>query len=122
MASAMERAFAEGKRRFTAGGADELRFAVAIPAFAPVTYPVIKQIASAAAEAAHRYGMAMLILIFGNDIAKAAGNIIHLVSRGEQACICLDQIAVGQGDYIDIGVPLGGGCIPVAVKTLIFRP
>ncbi|MNN84570.1 reactivating factor for ethanolamine ammonia lyase [compost metagenome] len=64
----------------------------------------------------------MIILICENDIAKAVGNVIHLVTRGVQPCICLDQITVKHGDYIDIGYPLDGDYIPVAVKTLVFQP
>lgn len=122
LASAVENAFAEGSRRFGTGDPADLRFAVSLPACIPGTYPVIRRIACAAAEASLRNGMTMIILICENDIAKAVGNVIHLLTRGEQSCICLDQIAVRHGDYIDIGYPLDGDCIPVAVKTLVFQP
>ncbi|QSF47029.1 ethanolamine ammonia-lyase reactivating factor EutA [Paenibacillus tianjinensis] len=122
LAAAVENAFAEGKRRFGTGVPADLHFAVSIPGCIPETYPVIRRIASAAAEASLRNGMKVIILICENDIAKAVGNVIHLLTRGEQRCICLDQIAVRHGDYIDIGYPLDGDCIPVAVKTLVFQP
>lgn len=122
LASAVEKAYAEGKRRFSTGDSAELHFAVALPGFIPGTYPVIRRIATAAAEASLRNGMTMIILICENDIAKAVGNVIHLVTRGVQPCICLDQITVKHGDYIDIGYPLDGDYIPVAVKTLVFQP
>ncbi|WP_369698850.1 ethanolamine ammonia-lyase reactivating factor EutA [Paenibacillus pedocola] len=122
LASAVENAYAEGRRRFGTGDPADLLFAVSLPAFIPGTYPVIRRIASAAAEASLRNGMKVIILICENDIAKAVGNVIHLLTRGEQRCICLDQVAVRHGDYIDIGFPLDGDCIPVAVKTLVFQP
>ena len=122
LASAVEQAFAEGKHRFATGDPEGLSFAVALPGFLPGSYPVIRRIATAAAGASLRHGMTTIILICENDIAKALGNIIHLVTRGERPCICLDQIAVSHGDYIDIGDPLDGDCIPVAVKTLVFQP
>ncbi|NMC03461.1 MAG: ethanolamine utilization protein EutA, partial [Chloroflexi bacterium] len=35
--------------------------------------------------------------------------------------IVVDQIGLGEGDFIDIGLPLmGGRVVPVSVKTLIF--
>lgn len=68
-----------------------------------------------------KYKLKLCILICENDIAKALGNCIYLLSQGRQACVCLDQITVAHGDYIDIGIPADGNYIPVAVKTLVFN-
>ena len=42
------------------------------------------------------------------------------LQKGEDL-ICLDEIKLGGGDFIDIGKPLHiGDVIPVIVKTLVF--
>lgn len=122
IALSVEAAFAAGAARYSVDEQVGMRFAIAIPEFTPSTYPVIRRIAEALTCCAHMHRMKLIILISENDIAKALGNSIHLLSHGGQQCICLDQIAAADGDYVDIGRPADGEYIPVAVKTLVFQP
>ncbi|MFP4394248.1 MAG: ethanolamine ammonia-lyase reactivating factor EutA [Anaerolineales bacterium] len=63
---------------------------------------------------------ALLILVLERDYAQALGQSIHAL-RPDLPLIIIDQIGLGEGDFIDIGVPLlGGRVVPVSVKTLIF--
>ena len=53
-------------------------------------------------------------------MAKALGGCLrHLLPDGK--FLCMDRIACGNGDYIDIGHPLAEAtALPVIVKQLIF--
>ena len=53
------------------------------------------------------------------DMAKALGVQIAL-RLGEQAeILCLDRVRLKEGDYLDVGAPVGPA-LPVVVKTLIL--
>lgn len=61
-----------------------------------------------------------IILIIDTDIAKVLGQ--SLIALGaEQPIICIDQIKVETGDYIDIGKALNYGVVPIIIKTLSFH-
>ena len=63
-----------------------------------------------------------LIIVVENDMAKALGQTLYSKLRGEKHVVCIDGISVENGDYIDIGKPLGDGrVVPVVIKTLIFN-
>lgn len=62
-----------------------------------------------------------LIVIVREDMAMVLGQAVRL-RHPDLALICLDGIAVENGDYIDIGRPIAGGeVIPVVVKTIVFN-
>ncbi len=67
----------------------------------------------------HKSG-APLVLVLERDYAQALGQSVHAL-RPQLPLIVIDQIGLGEGDFIDIGLPLlGGRVVPVSVKTLIF--
>ena len=62
-----------------------------------------------------------LIVVLDQDCAKVLGQTLRMIS-GEGRFICIDQIEVNEGDYIDIGKSIAGGTVvPVVIKTLIFE-
>ena len=66
-------------------------------------------------------GNAAIAVICSNDMAKALGQALAFRMGEAAAIICIDQITVSHGDYIDLGAPLKyGDLIPVIIKTLAF--
>jgi len=62
-----------------------------------------------------------LVLIFDMDIANLVGAILAEKTGHSQDIICLDGIAVGALDYIDIGTEIQSSrTVPVVVKNLVF--
>jgi ethanolamine utilization protein EutA len=62
-----------------------------------------------------------LILILEKDCGKIVGQSIAALYDRPLELICIDQLSVGNSDYIDIGKPLmGGRVVPVVIKTLVF--
>jgi len=63
-----------------------------------------------------------IILIFSMDIAKVLGIAIHRETSIQNNLICLDELILESGDFIDIGAPLySGQAYPITVKSLVFN-
>ena len=61
------------------------------------------------------------LVLVRHDFARALGQGIAARGAPEGGIVCLDGIELDDGDYVDIGNPLGE-TVPVVVKTLVFRP
>lgn len=65
-------------------------------------------------------GGAPLVLVLQRDFAQSLGQTIKAV-RGDIPVISIDQVGLGEGDFIDIGEPvLEGRVVPLSIKTLVF--
>lgn len=62
----------------------------------------------------------IMVVICETDMAKALGQALAMRCSGKPEIICIDQVRVEYGDYIDLGEPISGTIIPVVVKTLAF--
>ncbi len=62
-----------------------------------------------------------LIIIIEADLAKVLGQSLR-AGNPAAAIICIDQLQVKEGDYIDIGRSIAGGTVvPVVIKSLVFE-
>jgi ethanolamine utilization protein EutA len=61
-----------------------------------------------------------LVIVLANDLAKVLGQTLQTLQAGRDV-ICIDQILVEHGDYLDIGNKLQSEVVPVVIKTLAFH-
>ena len=64
----------------------------------------------------------MVTLLFQSDIGKMVGLMIRQETSIQHNLICLDELFLEEGNWIDIGEPLlSGQAFPVTVKSLVFN-
>jgi len=89
----------------------------------PATFVAIQDLAAGLVlgTAAYRQEGRPLVVVLQQDCAKVLGQCLQIqIGPGAQV-VCIDQVSVDEGDYIDIGKPMmGGRVVPVVVKTLVF--
>ncbi|CAM5285362.1 hypothetical protein LSPH24S_07700 [Lysinibacillus sphaericus] len=61
-----------------------------------------------------------IIIVIQSDYAKVIGQTLQAINP-TVPILCIDQIKVETGDYIDIGEVLPSGVVPIVVKTLAFH-
>jgi ethanolamine utilization protein EutA len=86
-------------------------------------YPYIRRLAEGIASLADPASPpgAPLFLVLDVDMARSLGTVLKEEFKLDRAVIAIDNIDVGDLDYIDIGKPMGvSQVVPVTVKSLIF--
>jgi ethanolamine utilization protein EutA len=97
-------------------------YAIALDLPPSLTFPALRAIAAGVAAFAHEHLAAgsPLVLVTERDYALALGQTVKALAPA-YPLVSIDQVALGEGDFIDIGKPiLGGRIVPLSVKTLIF--
>lgn len=61
-----------------------------------------------------------IVIVLKDDLAKVLGQTLQTLQSGRDV-ICIDQIHVENGDYLDIGNKLQSEVVPVVIKTLAFH-
>ena len=89
---------------------------LALPRLDAVDYATVKNLASAIAQAMP----SPTILAVEQDMAKALGQAIALNRPTGDGILCIDRVRLKNGDYLDVGNPVGPA-FPVVVKTLILE-
>lgn len=103
---------------------DRVMLALALDLPARLNHAGLNAVADGVVQYADALGYnieaAPVILVLERDYALALGQSVHAL-RPTLPLIVIDQIAVNEGDFIDIGTPVPGSrAVPVAVKTLVF--
>ncbi|WP_210366974.1 ethanolamine ammonia-lyase reactivating factor EutA [Bacillus sp. REN3] len=81
----------------------------------------IQQLAAAILAAAKQKPVEQpVVVVLESDHAKALGQTLKHQANGK-TILCIDQIKVEHGDYIDIGALLQTNVVPVVIKTLTFE-
>ena len=60
-----------------------------------------------------------VLLAVEADMAKALGHALALLVK-DRPILCIDRVRLREGDYLDVGAPVGPA-LPVVVKTLILE-
>ncbi|MPM17902.1 hypothetical protein SDC9_64302 [bioreactor metagenome] len=61
----------------------------------------------------------LLIVLMRANYGKVLGHSLRSRMPKDRKLICLDDVNVENGDYIDIGKPVGAGdALPIVIKTL----
>lgn len=105
-------------------GAEIPLLALALPGPADHSFAAVQQLAEGIIAGMKGYLEAVnpLLLVLEEDCGKVLGQTLAGRLGKEKNILCIDQINVDEGDYIDIGKPLGGGkVVPVTIKTLVFE-
>ena len=63
-----------------------------------------------------------VVLIFSHNMARTVGQTLRKHLPDGPPFVCLDEIEVGNMDYLDIGLPPEGDTyLPIVVKSLVFK-
>ncbi len=119
---AIRRAITQAVRRWDRGEADVGNFVIGLDLREQMQFPQIIALANGLTRFAAEYLPTgkPLILVTEEDYAQVLGQTIKARSP-QLPVIVVDQIGLGEGDFIDIGEPLfDGRVVPVSVKTLVF--
>lgn len=96
--------------------------ALALEGDRKMSFKDIQKFAAAIAEAYEIHKEGPIVVVVESDMGKVLGQSISKCFDHERPVICVDGVKVSNGDYVDLGKPLGmGSVLPVIVKTLVFN-
>ena len=77
-----------------------------------------RQVKALAEDMAAAFAGRRILLAVEADMAKALGQALAL--HTEKPVLCIDRVRLQDGDYLDVGAPVGPA-LPVVVKTLVLQ-
>ena len=81
--------------------------------------PDYGQVAVLAEKLAAAFERKPVYLAVQEDMAKALGQQLALRLGKDAQILCIDRVKLNEGDYLDVGAPVGPA-LPVVIKTLIL--
>ncbi len=81
--------------------------------------PSYAQVSSVAEEVTAAVRSGPILIALEADMAKALGHCLALRTEAERSILCIDRVGLREGDYLDVGAPVGPA-LPVVVKTLVL--
>lgn len=62
-----------------------------------------------------------ILLCFSDDVGNSVGNVMKRETGITNEILSIDEVALSEGDFVDIGEPIiEGVVVPIVVKTLVF--
>lgn len=120
--AALERRFEDGVARLLERhDPDEVdAVALSIDDVGPLAYDRLRAVADALVPALAAFSPSLpVVVVTRQNCAKVLGQVLR--RRTDRPLLVLDELVVGDGDYLDVGEPMPGGeSVPVVVKTLAF--
>lgn len=104
------------------GAEQATAYAIALDLPPALTFQNLRAIATGVAAFAHDSlpPGSPLVLVTERDYALALGQTVKALAPA-YPLVSVDQVSLGEGDFIDIGKPiLNGRIVPLSIKTLIF--
>ena len=68
---------------------------------------------------AEGFGHRPVIVALEQDMAKALGHALALILPQDREILCIDNVRLDDGSYLDVGAPVGPA-LPIVVKTLVL--
>lgn len=90
---------------------------LALPGWKSPEYAQVRELADAITDG---LGPGPVWVAVEQDMAKALGQAMARNLPKGTPCLCLDRVRLKEGDYLDVGAPVGPA-LPVVIKTLIFN-
>jgi ethanolamine utilization protein EutA len=100
---------------------DATQVAIVVDLPAELGYPALQATAEELVGYHDAHGRGRpLVLVLQQDYAQVLGQTVQAARPGLPLLV-IDQVGLGEGDFIDIGLPvLDGRAVPLSIKTLVF--
>ena len=97
----------------------EMQDVTPVIAMAGIESPNYGQVVTLAEQIVTGVGDGPVYVALEQDMAKALGQAIALRLPKDRPCLCIDNVHLEEGSFLDVAAPVGPA-LPVVIKTLIL--